>query len=80
MNRHFWQRCATWGMTIVLCVMSGCSLFPESMQPQNLQKWNRGPGPSNDPFLSIPDPMPNDRQQAEEPADSDVDPSTNQAG
>lgn len=36
---------------------SGCSLFPESMQPWQLWKYNRNPGPSVDPFFNVPDPI-----------------------
>ncbi|MDB5385848.1 MAG: hypothetical protein JWM11_1494 [Planctomycetaceae bacterium] len=41
---------------ILVAGSSGCALFPESMQPKNLQKLNRGNGYSEDPFFSsIPD-------------------------
>jgi len=36
---------------------SGCSIFPESMQPHQLWKWNRNPGPRQDPFFAVPDPI-----------------------
>jgi hypothetical protein len=55
MHRHNSRRPATWGLAIVMLITSGCSFFPEALQPQNLQKWNRGPGPSSDPFFSVPD-------------------------
>ena len=35
----------------------GCSIFPESMQPHQLWKWNRVKGPSQDPFFSVNDPI-----------------------
>lgn len=33
----------------------GCSYFPEFLQPHELQKLNRGAGPSTDPFYSAVD-------------------------
>lgn len=38
--------------------LSGCRFFPEQLQPHQLQKLNRGSAPSQDPFFSIPDPIP----------------------
>jgi hypothetical protein len=37
-------------LSILLVCISGCALMPESMQPQNLQKLNRGSGYSENPF------------------------------
>ena len=54
MDRHFFRPVATCGLVAVVLTMCGCSFFPEALQPQNLQKWNRGPGPSTDPFFSVP--------------------------
>ena len=54
MDRHFLRPGATCGLVAVVLTMCGCSFFPEALQPQNLQKWNRGPGPSTDPFFSVP--------------------------
>ncbi len=81
MTRHFWQRCATWGLTIVLLTSGGCSFFPEALQPHNLQKLNRGPAPSGngDPFLSIPDPIPAPSEDADQAVESDEGPLINQA-
>lgn len=39
-------------VTIQCGFSSGCSYFPEFLQPHELQKLNRGPGPSTDPFYS----------------------------
>lgn len=55
MTRHAWRRRATWGLAIVALATGGCSFFPESLQPMNLQHWNRYPGPTSDPFFSVPD-------------------------
>ena len=54
MDRHLLRPGATCGLVAVVLTMCGCSFFPEALQPQNLQKWNRGPGPSTDPFFSVP--------------------------
>lgn len=56
MVRHFLRRTAAWSMAAVVLGMCGCSLFPESMQPEHLTKWNRGAGPTRDPFFSVQDP------------------------
>ncbi|MES2793372.1 MAG: hypothetical protein V4719_27420 [Planctomycetota bacterium] len=62
MDRHFMRRSATWGLVATVLTMCGCSFFPEALQPQNLQKLNRGPAPSNDPFFSVQDRTPNYQQ------------------
>lgn len=54
MDRHILRHSMTWGLAVVALTVSGCSMFPEALQPQNLQKLNRGPAPSNDPFFSVP--------------------------
>ncbi len=38
---------------VLLGFCSGCTYFPEFLQPHELQKLNRGSGPSSDPFTSI---------------------------
>ena len=73
MDRHFLRRIAAWSLTAIVLGMCGCSLFPEALQPQNLQKLNRGPAPSHDPFFSVPDRVPVDSQTTDpfnEPADA----------
>lgn len=50
--------CVTYfcALSTLLFSIGGCTLMPESMQPKNLQKLNRGSGYSEDPFFSsIPD-------------------------
>lgn len=37
---------------VFLGCLTGCSFFPESMQPHELWKLNRYKGPSTDPFFS----------------------------
>jgi hypothetical protein len=39
------------GLIAVTLLIGGCSMFPESLQPQHLQMLNRQPAPSNDPFF-----------------------------
>ena len=65
MVRHFLRRAAAWSLAAVVLCMCGCSLFPESLQPQNLGKLNRFPAPSRDPFFSVQDPMAVDSQVAD---------------
>lgn len=55
MRRHIPGLLSIASLTVLTLSSSGCALFPESMQPQQLQKLNRGPGYSQDPFSSIPD-------------------------
>lgn len=59
MVRNLLTRSAMGAVIAIALSTCGCSIFPEALQPQNLQKLNRGPGPSRDPFFSIPDHMPN---------------------
>jgi hypothetical protein len=49
--------CVTYFVSLATLLFSigGCALMPESIQPGNLQKLNRGSGYSEDPFSSIPD-------------------------
>ncbi len=54
MDRHCLRPCAVWGLVAAVLTMCGCSLFPEALQPQNLQKLNRHTAPSSDPFFSVP--------------------------
>lgn len=74
MNRNAFRRGATGAVTVLVMFSAGCSLFPESMQPINLQKLNRGPGPTADPFYSISDPTPNAPRQAETKSGTPTDP------
>ncbi|MCA9092184.1 MAG: hypothetical protein KDA68_01755 [Planctomycetaceae bacterium] len=39
-------------VSAVIVSACGCSMMPEFMQMHELQKLNRGPGPSSDPFTS----------------------------
>ncbi|MDB5339749.1 MAG: hypothetical protein JWN70_5368 [Planctomycetaceae bacterium] len=54
MDRHCLRPYAAWGLVAAVLMMCGCSMFPEALQPQNLQKLNRGSAPSSDPFFSVP--------------------------
>ena len=54
MDRLNFRPCATWVLAAIVLTMTGCSFFPESLQPHNLQKLNRGSGYSSDPFFSEP--------------------------
>jgi len=51
-------------LATLLSISTGCSFFPEALQPNQLQKLNRGAGYSDDPFFSIPDSEATARQAA----------------
>lgn len=51
-------------VSFLLICPTGCSMLPESMQPHQLQKLNRGDGYSDDPFFSIQDSEATARQRA----------------
>lgn len=54
--RHNVPCLAIYGFLAVLSITTtGCSFFPESLQPHSLQKLNRGTGFSDDEFFSVPD-------------------------
>ncbi len=54
MDRLNFRTGMTWGLAAIILTMTGCSFFPESLQPHNLQKLNRQAAPSTDPFFSVP--------------------------
>lgn len=56
------------GLLFICALGSGCSLFPDYLQPEEFWKLNRGPGYSQDPFFSVPDDVP---AGAGKPADID---------
>ena len=79
MDRLVFRSNATWGFVAVVLTMCGCSLFPEALQPQNLQKLNRGPAPSHDPFFSVPaERLADDAAGSESPGDDDGEPNGEQ--
>ena len=79
MVRHILSRSALGVVVAIAFSTCGCSFFPEALQPQNLQKLNRGPGPSRDPFFSIPDHMPSSFQASDPFAETSDDAEAAQA-
>ena len=53
------MRCFKWIMVGVVtsAISTGCAMTHEA-QPHRLWRFNRGPGPSSNPYFSVNDPTP----------------------